>query len=325
MALTITNSGSAGGGSKKYVDADGNLFIKDVSFKETLNDNPWGTIQIASQLGVAQDIWAVGDVKEIELNGMVSRYEEYPVSVYILGFNHNPDYEEPGITFGLAKSDLEDQIDICLIDDYYDVEPESSFNVVYSMKHLVTYSNGGWKGSDIRYDILGSTNIQPKNYSTSRYTDVEGYDPVDYDIINSPIPHTLLAAFPQDLRSVIKPNMKYTNNLPNGSNAISSSVDYLWLLSEYEIFGSITNASPLEAEKQSQYQYYIDGNSAIKFTDQDWYSESIWWTRSPVPSVQASSSSAIILSETWCCVGADGVSTQQAPNYSYGLAPAFLV
>ena len=262
-------------------------------------------------------------MKEIELNGMVSRYEEYPVSVYILGFNHNPDYEEAGITFGLAKSDLENQIDICLIDDYYDLEPESSFNVAYSIKHLVTYTNGGWKGSDIRYDILGSTNIQPKNYSTSRYTDVEGYDPVDYDIINSPIPDTLLAAFPEELRAVMKPNIKYTNNLPEGHNVISASVDYLWLLSEYEIFGSITNTSPLEAEKQAQYQYYIDGNSAIKFTDISWHSESIWWTRSSTPSFE--SGSKVILSQSWCCVGESGETTTATPNYSYGLAPAFLV
>ena len=46
MALTITNNGSAGGGFKKYVDVNGNLFINDVSFNETLNDNPWATIQV---------------------------------------------------------------------------------------------------------------------------------------------------------------------------------------------------------------------------------------------------------------------------------------
>lgn len=66
MAVTITNSGSAGSGFKKYVDADGNLFINDGIVEISLNDSTLQTIHTTSTEGVSQNIGAVGDMKDIE-------------------------------------------------------------------------------------------------------------------------------------------------------------------------------------------------------------------------------------------------------------------
>lgn len=66
MALIITNSGSFGGGFKKYVDADGNLFINDGVVEISLNDSTFQNIHATSTEGVSQNIGAVGDMRDIE-------------------------------------------------------------------------------------------------------------------------------------------------------------------------------------------------------------------------------------------------------------------
>ena len=133
------------------------------------------------------------------------------------------------------------------------------------MNHWGNANYGGWKGCDLRYDILGSTNKAPSGYGSSPQTNRVGYDPTNYDIVNSPVANTLMAALPQALRKVMKTVTKYTDNTgnanQNSSSAVTTSVDYIFLLSEFEVYAAKTYANDYEKNYQAQYDYFKAGNA----------------------------------------------------------------
>lgn len=93
-----------------------------------------------------------------------------------------------------------------------------------------------------------------------------------------------MAALPSDLRAVMKPITKYTDNVAGGTNNasnISATIDYLPLLAEFEIFGKRTYANSYEKNYQAQYAYYANGNSKVKYKHSDATAAAAWWSRSP--------------------------------------------
>ncbi len=290
-----------------------------------LNNMSWNNIKIISDHGEAENYFSVGDTKAIELNGTVGTLALNHVTLYayILGFNHNTDYEEPGITFGTFKTAATDGIDVCLIDANYNSNKSDgtkTFNINHWGGSSSPYNTnyGGWKGCDLRYDILGSTNVAPSDYGSIATTSRVGYDPSDYNIATSPVSETLLSTFPQSLRAVMKPNTKYTDNVGNSSAVlanVTTSIDYLWLLSEYEVFGTRSYANPYEQNYQAQYQYYIDGASKVKYSHSSTTSAAVWWERSPYYSTDT----------IFCSVNNYGRTAYNNSRLGYGLAPVFLV
>ena len=57
--------------------------------------------------------------------------------------------------------------------------------------------------------------------------------------------------------------------------------DYFFLLSEFEVFGSISYGNTNEKNKQAQYAYYSAGNSKIKYKHNGTSTAARWWLRSP--------------------------------------------
>jgi len=58
-----------------------------------------------------------------------------------------------------------------------------------------------------------------------------------------------MACLPADLRAVMKPITKYTDNVAGKTNVeanISTTIDYLPLLGEFEIFGTRSYANEFE-------------------------------------------------------------------------------
>ena len=138
------------------------------------------------------------------------------------------------------------------------------------MNHWGNVNYGGWKGCDLRYDILGSTNKAPSGYGSQAQTNRTGNDPSGYDIVNSPMANTLMAAMPQTVRKVMKTVTKYTDNVGNGSGDtagnVTASVDYFFLLAEKEVYGgSRTYANSYEGNYQEQYDYFKAGNSKAMY------------------------------------------------------------
>lgn len=89
----------------------------------------------------------------------------------------------------------------------------------------------------------------------------------------------------------------------------------LFLLSEYEVFGSTTYANSNEASKQAQYSYYSAGNSKVKYNHSATSTAVYWWLRSPL----ASNSARFVI------VGTDGTVNYRYADYSRGFAPGFCV
>ena len=129
---------------------------------------------------------------------------------------------------------------------------------------------------------------------------------------------TIIAVIPAALRAVLKSVTKYTDNTGGGStaaSAVTATTDYFFLLSEFEVFGSISYGNTNEKNKQAQYAYYSAGNSKIKYKHNGTSTAARWWLRS----ARASGSSGFVL------VYAGGTVTGDIAYYSLGFAPGFCV
>ena len=185
------------------------------------------------------------------------------------------------------------------------------------MNHWGNYNYGGWAGCDLRYDVLGSTNVAPSGYGSAASSGRKGNDATS-TCATSPVANTLMAALPSALRAVMKPMTIYTDNTAGGSDTasyVTKSVDYLPLLAEFEIFGSRSYANSAEKNYQKQYDYYKAGNSKIKYRHNSTSSTAIWWERSPYYNI----------SNPFCVVYGGGNASSNSARFSNGLAPAFRV
>lgn len=258
--------------------------------KKALNDCTWDEISEISSSGQAANYFAVGDRKEIVLNGTVGvlTFEDYHTYAYIIGINHNAAVEGNNlIHFQLAMTALEGGQNICFVDSNYE---ETDSTTGFRMNTSRTNS-GGWEDSYMRNNICGTS----KSTTSGR----------------------IMGAIPAELRNALKSVTKYTNN--NGSSSASSAVtattDYFFLLSEYEVFGNIEYSNTYEANYQQQYAYYSAGNSKAKYEHNSTGSEAIWWLRSPYAGYYSSFVRAF---------GGGFVGNYYA-TYSFGFAPGFCV
>lgn len=282
-----------------------------------LNETTWEEISQYSADGTAQNYFAVGDTKMIHIEGTVGTLNvNGDYGVYIIGFNHNSEVEGNGIHFGTFKSAASNGIDLALVDSKYGSTSEDGTKY-FNMNHWGKYNYGGWAGCDMRYDILGSTDKAPSGYGSAKTTSVVGYDPSS-TCATTPVAGTLMAALPSDLRAVMKPMTKYTNNKGDkGDTAekVTVTTDYLPLLAEFEIFGAKTYANSYEQNKQKQYDYFVAGNSKNKYRHSATGSTANWWERSAFYSA----------SDGFCYVGTNGGANGNYAYGAFGVAPIFKV
>ena len=258
----------------------------------TLNDNEWSVIKTVSDAGEGANYWSIGDRKAVVLNGTVGELSLSNVTTYafIIGFNHNASVEGTNrIHFQLAKTTLTGGTDVAFCNRIYDTG--ISMTGYFTMNSSQTNS-GGWKSSYMRNTICGT--------SLSSYSG------------------TIIAVIPAALRAVLKSVTKYTDNTGGGStaaSAVTATTDYFFLLSEYEVFGTIARGNTNESSKQQQYAYYSAGNSKIKYKHNEMGTAAIWWLRSPT---SGSSTSFVTVNK-------NGTGFFGAAHYSYGFAPGFCV
>lgn len=294
---TITVSCTAG--TNYTAPTSKTVTVKAEFILATLNDNSWAAIHSVS--GTGASYWAVGDRKAVAVSGTVGTQSvSGTYYVYIIGFNHNG---ATGIDFGTFKTALSGGTDICLIDAGYG-NNYTNGTKYFNMNHSSNTNSGGWKGCDLRYDVLGSTNTNDGDATATTAT--------------NPVANTLMAALPSDLRAVMKPMTIYTDNTGGGSNTasnVTASVDYLPLLAEYEIFGTRSYANSSEQNHQAQYAYYSAGNSKVKYRHSATSSSAWWWERSPY----------YYTGNSFCLVNTGGNAYANSAWYSLGVAPAFRV
>lgn len=282
------------------------LTINAITIK-LLNECTWEEISQVSSSGIASSCWNIGDRKAITLNGKIGDYltlSNYTPYVYIMEFDHNAEVEGRGITFGTFKDLLVDGNDIALIDTLYGATDDVSSTITndkkcFSINHWVSEDEyytvpvshiyGGWAASDIRYDILGSTDRPPSNYGSDKVYGATGQDPSS-TCTSSPVSDTLMAALPSDLRAVMKPMTKWTYNgsdFSSLSGSATPTIDYLPLLGYYElgigVTGSTSGAKDDEYQHQEVYQYFKNGNGITKkcHTTSTYTDRKAFWLRSP--------------------------------------------
>ena len=257
-----------------------------------LNNNDWATIRAVSDANQGANYWSVGDTKSITINGKAGNFtfSNYTVDAFIVGFNHNSTKEGSNrIHFLIGKSG-EKLVGLC--DSGYGNEQTSA-----GYFHMNTFktNSGGWNGSAMRKTLLGNNGTP-----------------------SSPTANTLMAALPSDLRAVMKPATKYSDNTGGGSDTasyVTSTTDLLPLLSEFEYHGARTYANSAEKNYQAQYDYYKAGNSKVHYKHNATATAANVWCRS----VYSSGSS------TFCRVNTDGSAGNRNAYHSCALAPCFFV
>ena len=291
--VTATKNGQTTSGSVNVVSGTTSYSLTLSFVSSTLNNNEWSVIKSVSDAGQGANYWSIGDRKAVTLNGTVGKLSLSNVTTYafIIGFNHNSSVEGTNrIHFQLAKTALTGGTDVCLCDSSYN--STVSTTGYFSMNSSRTNS-GGWASSQMRTNICGT--------SLSSYS------------------RTIIAVIPAALRAILKSVTKYTDNTANGGGSTASYVtattDYFFLLSEFEVFGSITYGNTNEKNKQAQYAYYSAGNSKIKYKHDGTSNAARWWLRSP----NAGNSNS------FGSVGTDGTVIYSGAHYSLGFAPGFCV
>ncbi|MBQ5725034.1 MAG: hypothetical protein IIV80_02650 [Clostridia bacterium] len=285
----------------------------------TLNEESWQRISELSAEGLAENIFAIGDTKMIHIEGTVGTLEvNGDYGVYIIGFDHNEELEGKGIHFGTFKK--ADGKDLCMASTNTYLQKDTSGLKWFNMNHWGAYNLGGWSRCDLRYDILGSTDVAPLNYGSRATSGDTGYDATETCATN-PVANTLMAALPHDLRAVMKPMTKYTDNFGGNTNVeswdghVTATIDYLPLLSTFEVHGKLYLSNGSEAAVQKQYKYFADGRSAKKYTSYNADQVAYWFSRSP----------RVQVITTFCDNHISGGPSNRLADVSCGLAPIFKV
>ena len=257
----------------------------------TLNNNDWGTIRAIADKGEGANYWNVGDTKSITITGQIGNTNtSQTINAFILGFNHNTGKEGNNlIHFLIGKSGD----NICgMTDSQYNTQV-SAFG--WCSMNKVNTNSGGWNTSYMRNTFLG-------NDSTP----------------TEPVENTFLAALPADLRAEMKSCIKYSDNTGGTSNpasAVTTTTDYLFLLAEFEVFGTRSYANTAEQSSQVQYDYFKAGNSKVAGSWGSPATAVYWWLRS----VYAGHGTS------FCTVITSGTANYISASNSYGVLPGFCV
>lgn len=294
-----------------------------------IDDITWSQISDIAQSGQADSYYDIGDTKRITLNGTIGTksYSNVTLYVFILMFNcpTNKTTADNNIIWGGFKTALTGGVDVGLDDANYNNIP-SSGTISFNMNHTYTTSSGsagsygtnygGWKGTDLRYDILGTVETSPSQYNQNKSASNVGYDATTA-AITSPKSNSLMAALPSDFRSVLRLWTRWVDNVGNSSNVdanVTACVDAgISLLTEFEVHGTRARANKYEQNHQVQMTYYANGNSKIKYRQSSDDTLAFWWVASPIYNSGFN----------FCRVGTTVSTDETSAYWSQALAPAF--
>lgn len=249
-----------------------------------LNTNSWEMIKAVSDAGQGANYWSVGDTKDVTLSGTWQSLNVSNVTVkaFIIGFDHNSAVEgEHRIHFLMGK------IGTAMV-AFCDSQYGSQTSGAYFTMNTANTSSGGWEDSRMRKTVLGNSNTP-----------------------DVPLEGSLIAVLPEELRAVMKPVTKWTQN--NSPLMATATTDYTFLMAEFEIFGARTYANSDEQSKQAQYDYFKAGNPKVFHKHSATTTAVIAWLRSPYAST----------SRSFCSVTTSGAANGYGASNSLGVAPGF--
>ena len=247
-----------------------------------LNDISWEDIGRISDAGLTSSYFSVGDRKAVALSGTVGSLSlSGTYYCYIIGIDHNSSKEGTNrIHFQFGYTAASGGVHIAFIDSTYG---SSSSSACFHMNSSNTNS-GGWSSSYARGTLCPA----------------------------------FKSAMPSDLQAVLKTTTKYSDNTGGGSNTasyVTATSEEVFLLAEFEVFGTRSYANSAEKNYQAQYAWYSAGNSKVRYRHSSTGSTAYWWLRS----VHADHSTY------FCFVDTSGSAFSSNAYNSRGFAPAFCV
>lgn len=253
----------------------------DINIDERFSMVNTADIPAITKAGLASSIWAIGDTREVKLNGTVGAYNfsNYTTYMFIVAFDHNSSVEMNGahhMICSFAKSAATGGKDIAFADSYYG---RSTSEPCFHMNAL-KINTGGWKNSYMRNTIC------------DRFK----------------------SALPSDLQAVLRSRTIYTDNTGGGtdnSSNVTATTDYVYLPSEFEVQGAREHANSYEQKYQQQLAYYRNGASKRRYKSDNTSKASLWWVRSPF----------YAFDDSFCFVVAGGSSNINDANFAIGFAP----
>jgi hypothetical protein len=249
-----------------------------------LNTNSWEMIKAVSDAGQGANYWSVGDTKDVTLSGTWQSLNVSNVTVkaFIIGFDHNSAVEgEHRIHFLMGK------IGTAMV-AFCDSQYGNQTSGAYFTMNTANTNSGGWEASRMRKTVLGNSNTP-----------------------DVPLEGSLIAVLPEELRAVMKPVTKWTQN--NSPLMATATTDYTFLMAEFEIFGARTYANSDEQSKQAQYDYFKAGNPKVFYKHSATTMAASAWLRSPYASY----------SNGFCYVYTSGAASSNYASRSLGVAPGF--
>lgn len=251
---------------------------------KALNDYTWEEIRLISDAGLASEYFSVGDRKAVTLNGTVGSLTFSNETYYccIIGIDHNAAIEGSNrIHFQFGYSAASGGVSLAFVDSGYNSQKTSGawFNMNNANRDA-----GGWKNSLMKKVICPA----------------------------------FKSAMPSDLQAVLKATTKYSDNRGGGSNTssdVTATSEEVFLLAEFEVFGTRSYANSAEKNYQAQYAYYSAGESKRRYCHSATGSTASWWLRS----VGGGSPGFFGCVSTLGRAGGSNAST------SSGFAPAFCV
>ena len=224
-----------------------------------------------------KSVWSIGDVRSVDISAMTATgvgesHRAQTVEMEILDFDHDTLTTPIGnITKALITVDMKN----CLRDANV-TDTTGSSNTEHGYMNSSNTNQGGW------------TSCARRTWCNN----------VFYN------------ALPSYFKSLVKPVDKLTS-AGNQSDIINTDSDYCFLLSEIEIFGSVSYS---KAGEGSQYAWFANA-TANRYKLPKWNSSSVsdsWWERSPDGS----------FSYYFCSVGNLGNADSSSASSARGLAPA---
>ena len=269
---------TAGEGSN-HLQTTAMVAVSVNTLSSTLDDNSIDDIITAIEAGYAGSLWEAGDNLTITTRTATIGTLNIPSGTYkltILGIDHNSEVEGANRVHFILGKNSSG-VDIAFCESSYD-------SIGGNFRHHTWNGNaGGWKSSDLRTLIQNFADI-----------------------------------LPTAIVEAIKTTTKWTANSGDTDSAgvMESVSDKIFLLSEYEIFGTRSNANQYEKDHCKQYDYYKNGNSKVRYNHSNPSSAVWWWERSP----------GYINSLYFCAVNLSvGSATYNDTKRSGGLALAFSI
>jgi hypothetical protein len=194
-------------------------------------------------------------------------------------------YEENGNSYNYTSDDLYKTVSLSGYGTYkfvvVDIDSESNIITMQSLPLITTH-------------VMNSSNTTSGGWASTA--------------MRTWLNDTLLAAFPDDLKSVIKETtVKYDAST---TGITSTCSDKLWLPSYQEVFGAGSSSNIKDGIEGTQFAYYANGGSKIKYLNS---SAGYWWLRS------------VYDSPYFWRVSSSGGALSGTTSNSYGVAPCFCI